>query len=78
MFFVFFFVEVEKVFNFLICLIISGDENVMFKIDNLLECQWQFRNIERYVWYMERERVYFVGVKFEVIKRIQDEEMKDI
>lgn len=38
MFFVFFFVEVEKVFNFLICLIISGDENVMFKIDNLLEC----------------------------------------
>lgn len=66
-------VEVEKALNFPTRLTTSGDENVLFKIDNSSECPWQPRNIERYARYMERERVYPAGAKFLVTKRTQDE-----
>lgn len=69
-------VEVEKALNFPTHLTTSGDENVMFKIDNSSECQWQPRNIERYARYMERERVYPAGAKFLVTKRTQDKRLR--
>lgn len=69
-------VEVEKALNFPTRLTTSGDENVMFKIDNSSECQWQPRNIERYARYMERERVYPAGAKFLVTKRTQDKRLR--
>lgn len=50
----------------------SGDENILFKIENSSECPWQPRNIEKYAKYMEKERVYPAGAKFLVTKRTQD------
>lgn len=69
-------VEVEKALNFPTRLTTSGDENVMFKIDNSLDCEWQPRNIERYARYMEKERVYPAGAKFLVTKRTQDKRLR--
>lgn len=69
-------VEVDKAQKFPTRLTTSGDENVMFKIDNSSECPWQPRNIEKYARYMERERVYPAGAKFEVTKRTQDERFR--
>lgn len=69
-------VEVEKALNFPTRLTTSGDENVMFKIDNSSDCEWQPRNIERYARYMEKERVYPAGAKFLVTKRTQDKRLR--
>lgn len=45
---------------------------IMFIFDNICVCWWQLRNIEKFVMYEEEERVYFVGLYFLVINRIDE------
>ncbi|KAL4217718.1 hypothetical protein ACF0H5_022459 [Mactra antiquata] len=47
----------------------AGDQAVIFTIDNKENSPWQPRNIEKYAMYMERERTYPAGAKFEVTGR---------
>jgi len=44
----------------------SGDEVILFTIDNSTSSAWQPRNIEAYAMYMEKERTYPAGATFQV------------
>ncbi|XP_053393441.1 uncharacterized protein LOC123564842 [Mercenaria mercenaria] len=47
----------------------EGEQSVIFTIDNKANSQWKPRNIEKYAMYMERERTYPAGAKFQVLGR---------
>ena len=47
----------------------EGEQSVIFTIDNRASSQWQPRNIEKYAQYMEHERTYPAGAKFQVTGR---------
>ena len=48
---------------------VAGDVAVVFTIDNSTPCNRQPRNIERYASYMEHERTYPAGSRFQVMSR---------
>ena len=49
----------------------SGDNVIIFTIDNSTPCIWQPRNIEKYACYIENERTYPAGARFEITNRTQ-------
>ena len=49
----------------------SGEQAVLFIIDNSTPCVWRPRNIENYATYTEKERTYPAGAMFQVVRCVK-------